>query len=137
MTDQPRSVAALDCGTNSTRLLIVGPQGQLVDRQMRVTRLGEGVDTTRKLSPEAIERTIEVLREYRRTMDANGVTRARMVATSAAATPPIRTSSCRPPKRSQELSPRSSRDKKRDGSLFAGLPRICRKTTSGVGQRSS
>jgi exopolyphosphatase/guanosine-5'-triphosphate,3'-diphosphate pyrophosphatase len=64
--------------------LIVGPEGDLVDRQMRVTRLGEGVDMNRKLSAEAIDRTIEVLREYRRRMDDNGVTRARMVATSAA-----------------------------------------------------
>ena len=39
---------------------------------MRVTRLGEGVDTNRKLSTEAIERTLTVLREYRRSMDANG-----------------------------------------------------------------
>jgi exopolyphosphatase / guanosine-5'-triphosphate,3'-diphosphate pyrophosphatase len=84
MTEAPGAVAALDCGTNSTRLLIVGPEGGLVDRQMRVTRLGEGVDINRKLSSEAIERTIAVLREFRQSMDLYGVTRARMVATSAA-----------------------------------------------------
>ena len=84
MTDLGGAVAALDCGTNSTRLLIVGPDGDLVDRQMRVTRLGEGVDTNRKLSAEAMDRTLKVLRDYRRSMDDNGVTRARMVATSAA-----------------------------------------------------
>ncbi len=84
MAETSGALAALDCGTNSTRLLIAGPEGELVDRQMRVTRLGQGVDTNRKLSPEAIERTLGVLREYRRRMDDNGVTRARMVATSAA-----------------------------------------------------
>jgi exopolyphosphatase/guanosine-5'-triphosphate,3'-diphosphate pyrophosphatase len=78
------TVAALDCGTNSTRLLISGEAGEIVDRQMRVTRLGEGVDTNRKLSPEAIERTLAVLRDYRARMDASDVKRARMVATSAA-----------------------------------------------------
>jgi exopolyphosphatase/guanosine-5'-triphosphate,3'-diphosphate pyrophosphatase len=51
---------------------------------MRVTRLGAGVDTNRKLSAEAIERTLDVLRDYRHSMDKNNVTRARMVATSAA-----------------------------------------------------
>ncbi len=78
------TVAALDCGTNSTRLLISGEAGEIVDRQMRVTRLGQGVDTNRKLSPEAIERTLAVLRDYRTRMDANNVRSARMVATSAA-----------------------------------------------------
>ena len=77
-------LAALDCGTNSTRLLIVGGEGEILDRQMKVTRLGEGVDTNRKLSAEAIERTLAVLREYRKSMDAHGVVRARMAATSAA-----------------------------------------------------
>ena len=77
-------LAALDCGTNSTRLLVVGARGEILDRQMRVTRLGEGVDTTRKLSAEAMERTLSVLRDYRESMDAHGVVRARMAATSAA-----------------------------------------------------
>ena len=77
-------VAALDCGTNSTRLLITDDRGRYLDRQMRVTRLGKGVDTNRKLAPEAIERTLSVLRDYKSRMDANGVERARMVATSAA-----------------------------------------------------
>jgi exopolyphosphatase / guanosine-5'-triphosphate,3'-diphosphate pyrophosphatase len=77
-------VAALDCGTNSTRLLISDADGRILDRQMRVTRLGEGVDTNRKLSGEAIERTLAVLRDYKTRMDAKGVRRARMVATSAA-----------------------------------------------------
>lgn len=51
---------------------------------MRITRLGEGVDETKRLAPEAIERTTAVLREYRRAMDAAGVGPVRMTATSAA-----------------------------------------------------
>ncbi|MDE3086637.1 MAG: exopolyphosphatase, partial [Acidobacteriota bacterium] len=77
-------VAALDCGTNSTRLLVVDAAGRTLDRQMRITRLGEGVDATGVLDPEAVERTIGVLGDYRRTMDGLGVVRARLAATSAA-----------------------------------------------------
>ncbi|MDQ1393088.1 MAG: exopolyphosphatase / guanosine-5-triphosphate,3-diphosphate pyrophosphatase [Acidimicrobiaceae bacterium] len=77
-------VAAIDCGTNSTRLLIAGPQGETRDRRMRITRLGQGVDQAKALAPEAIERTLAVLREYRQAMDAAGVARCRMTATSAA-----------------------------------------------------
>ncbi|HEY3940889.1 MAG TPA: Ppx/GppA phosphatase family protein [Acidimicrobiales bacterium] len=77
------TLAALDCGTNSTRLLIASDDGVVIDRQMRVTRLGQGVDATRELAPEAIRRTLEVLTDYRRAMDAHGVGRARLVATSA------------------------------------------------------
>jgi exopolyphosphatase/guanosine-5'-triphosphate,3'-diphosphate pyrophosphatase len=77
-------VAAIDCGTNSTRLLIVDGDGTVLERQMRITRLGEGVDATRKLSPEAIHRTVSVLRDFRRLMDLHGVVRTRLVATSAA-----------------------------------------------------
>ena len=51
---------------------------------MRITRLGQGVDATRRLAPEAIERTVAVLREYREVMDRFGVERVRMTATSAA-----------------------------------------------------
>lgn len=76
-------VAAIDCGTNSTRLL-VWDGGRILDRRMRITRLGQGVDRTRRLAPEAIERTAAVLREYREVMDSFGVSRVRMTATSAA-----------------------------------------------------
>lgn len=79
-----RRVAALDCGTNSTRLLITDSESGTVERRMRVTRLGEGVDTNRKLGADAIARTIAVLDEYKRLMDERRVTRARLVATSAA-----------------------------------------------------
>jgi exopolyphosphatase/guanosine-5'-triphosphate,3'-diphosphate pyrophosphatase len=75
--------AALDCGTNSTRLLVVGPAGDVRAREMTITRLGEGVDADRRLRPEAMERTFATLRAYRAVMDAEGVGRARLVATSA------------------------------------------------------
>jgi exopolyphosphatase/guanosine-5'-triphosphate,3'-diphosphate pyrophosphatase len=78
------AVAAIDCGTNSTRLLIAGPQGDTRDRRMRITRLGQGVDATKQLAPEAIDRTLAVLREYRQAMDEAGVGQVRMTATSAA-----------------------------------------------------
>jgi exopolyphosphatase/guanosine-5'-triphosphate,3'-diphosphate pyrophosphatase len=76
-------VAAIDCGTNSTRVL-VGDGSRTVERRMRITRLGEGVDGTRRLAPAAIERTVDALREYRAVLDAHGVRQVRMTATSAA-----------------------------------------------------
>ncbi|UWZ54037.1 Ppx/GppA family phosphatase [Dactylosporangium aurantiacum] len=80
-------VAAIDCGTNSVRLLIAdaGPDGSLVDvtRQMRIVRLGEGVDRTGRLAEAAIERTRVALVDYAAEIAAAGVARARMVATSA------------------------------------------------------
>ncbi|HEV3227443.1 MAG TPA: Ppx/GppA phosphatase family protein [Acidimicrobiales bacterium] len=83
------SVAAIDCGTNSTRLLIAertsaGRGFTILDRRMRITRLGQGVNATKVLAPEAIERTAAVLREYRAAMDDHGVDRVRITATSAA-----------------------------------------------------
>jgi exopolyphosphatase/guanosine-5'-triphosphate,3'-diphosphate pyrophosphatase len=76
-------LGALDCGTNSTRLLVVGPGGEALDREVRITRLGQGVDRTRALHPDAIDRTVAVLRDYAATMRRLGVTHARLVATSA------------------------------------------------------
>ncbi len=84
------NVAAIDCGTNSTRLLVAqsgdGAAAPLrpLDRLMRITRLGQGVDATRALDADAIERTVDVLREYRGVMNRHGVERVRMTATSAA-----------------------------------------------------
>ena len=78
------NVAAVDCGTNSTRLLVADAEGRTLERVMRITRLGQGVDATHRLAPEAIERTVAVLAEFRDTMDRLGVTRGRLVATSAA-----------------------------------------------------
>ena len=85
-------LAAIDIGTNSTRLLVADVDGtdpavatvQTLDRRMRITRLGQGVDDTRTLRPDAIGRTLDVLREYRVALDELGVQRARATATSAA-----------------------------------------------------
>lgn len=76
-------VAAIDCGTNSTRLLVAGPEKAALVREMRITRLGQGVDEARTLRADAMERTFQVLREFRATMDTWGVTRARLISTSA------------------------------------------------------
>jgi exopolyphosphatase/guanosine-5'-triphosphate,3'-diphosphate pyrophosphatase len=78
------AVAAIDCGTNSTRLLIVDRNGATVVREMTVTRLGEGVDETHRLASGAIERTLATLRRYRDEMDTRGVVALRITATSAA-----------------------------------------------------
>ena len=75
--------AAIDCGTNSTRLLVADAGGRQLTRVMRITRLGQGVDRENRLAPEAISRTVGVLREFRRSMDGYEVERVRMVATSA------------------------------------------------------
>lgn len=77
------TVAAIDCGTNSTRLL-VSRDGATIDRRMVITRLGLGVDRTGVLDAEAVARTLDVLREYRAAMNEHGVERVRLVATSAA-----------------------------------------------------
>jgi exopolyphosphatase / guanosine-5'-triphosphate,3'-diphosphate pyrophosphatase len=84
-------VAAIDCGTNSIRLLVADvtkrDDGTAwlrdVHREMKIVRLGQGVDATGRLHPDAIQRTKEALLDYARTMQRKGVERARMVATSA------------------------------------------------------
>ena len=81
----PNGVAAgIDCGTNSTRLLVADESGATVERLMRITRLGQGVDATGRLAAEAVARTVAVLEEYRKVLDRHGVERVRMTATSAA-----------------------------------------------------
>jgi exopolyphosphatase/guanosine-5'-triphosphate,3'-diphosphate pyrophosphatase len=80
-------LAAIDCGTNSTRLLIsegTGRQRRALDRQATITRLGKGVDATGRLDPEAIDRTVATLRHYKAAIDHHGATAVRMTATSAA-----------------------------------------------------
>ena len=84
-------LGAIDIGTNSVRLLVADVDGagetaelEPLDRRMRITRLGQGVDEFRRLNPEAISRTLDVLREYRGALDELGVERARATATSAA-----------------------------------------------------
>jgi exopolyphosphatase/guanosine-5'-triphosphate,3'-diphosphate pyrophosphatase len=81
-------VAAVDCGTNSLRLLLadVDPgQAGLTDviRRMEIVRLGQGVDLTGRLAPEALARTMAVLREYADVIARSGAQAVRMVATSA------------------------------------------------------
>jgi exopolyphosphatase/guanosine-5'-triphosphate,3'-diphosphate pyrophosphatase len=75
--------AAVDIGTNSTRLLIVDGQGTDLDRREHVTGLGRGVDRSGLLGPEPITRTLDVLDGYRRIIADHGVEVVRAVATSA------------------------------------------------------
>ncbi|HEX6310436.1 MAG TPA: Ppx/GppA phosphatase family protein [Acidimicrobiia bacterium] len=84
-------LAGVDIGTNSTRLLVADVGGNdpgaalvPVDRRMRITRLGQGVDAARQLHPDAIDRTVGVLEEYRRVIDDLGAGAVRATATSAA-----------------------------------------------------
>ena len=84
-------VAAIDCGTNSIRLLVADitttPGGEVslcdVHREQRVVRLGQGVDASGVLAPEALERTRQALAEYAAVLRRTGAERIRMVATSA------------------------------------------------------
>jgi exopolyphosphatase / guanosine-5'-triphosphate,3'-diphosphate pyrophosphatase len=78
-------VAAVDLGTNSTRLLVADANGTLdeVVRRLRITRLGEGVDERRRLLPLPIARVRNVLSEYRRELEALGSERTLCIATSA------------------------------------------------------
>jgi exopolyphosphatase/guanosine-5'-triphosphate,3'-diphosphate pyrophosphatase len=83
----PERVAAIDCGTNSIRLLVadVTESGATeLAREMRIVRLGQGVDATGRLAPEAIERTLVATREYADLIDSLDVDRIRFCATSAA-----------------------------------------------------
>jgi len=77
------NVAALDCGTNSTRLLITDQNGVTLERVMTITRLGQGVDVTGQLRDEAMTRVFHALERYRAIMDDFEVTSARMACTSA------------------------------------------------------
>jgi exopolyphosphatase/guanosine-5'-triphosphate,3'-diphosphate pyrophosphatase len=80
--------AAVDCGTNSIRLLIADIDAERrvltdVTRDMKIVRLGEGVDRTGRLSEAAIDRTVCALRGYADQITGHGATSVRMVATSA------------------------------------------------------
>jgi exopolyphosphatase/guanosine-5'-triphosphate,3'-diphosphate pyrophosphatase len=80
------TVAAIDVGTNSVRLLVArAGEGDLVElaRDMIITRLGQGVDRTKKLDLEALRRTTDVLQRYVRRARALGAVRVRVAATSA------------------------------------------------------
>ncbi|MFE6197924.1 exopolyphosphatase [Streptomyces sp. NPDC057838] len=81
-------VAAVDCGTNSIRLLVADADpatGELtdLDRRMTIVRLGQGVDRTGRLAPEALQRTFAACREYAAIIKEHGAERLRFVATSA------------------------------------------------------
>lgn len=80
-------VGAIDCGTNSIRLLIadVEPGGSLhpLVRDMEVVRLGRGVDATGRIAPESMELTLQVARDYARRCTDHGCQSVRFVATSA------------------------------------------------------
>ncbi|HKU37414.1 MAG TPA: Ppx/GppA phosphatase family protein [Polyangiales bacterium] len=78
------NVAAVDIGTNSVRLLITDERGNELERHMQITKLGQGVDVSGRLHPDAIERTASVLREYGALTAKHGVSRVRAAATSAA-----------------------------------------------------
>ena len=84
-------VAAIDCGTNSIRLLIADVAGageaspKLTDvvREMRVVRLGQGVDATGEFAQDALDRTLEATRDYAELIRRHGAGKVRFVATSA------------------------------------------------------
>ena len=79
-------VAAIDCGTNSIRVLVADVGGGTVSdvhREMRIVRLGQGVDATGRLAPDALERTRLALADYAAFARRAGAKRLRMVATSA------------------------------------------------------
>ncbi|CAM2864105.1 exopolyphosphatase [Mycobacterium intermedium] len=87
MSGRTRRLAGIDCGTNSLRLLIADvADGALRDvhREMRIVRLGQGVDATGEFADAAIERTRVALTDYAELLRKHGVERVRMVATSAA-----------------------------------------------------
>lgn len=84
-------ITAIDCGTNSARLLIADAEHKedgsvpLKDltRRMCIVRLGQGVDKTGKLDPAAVDRTIDAIIEYRCMISRLGVTVTRFIVTSA------------------------------------------------------
>lgn len=79
-------VAAIDVGTNSTRLLVAeGIAGgfRSIERRMVITRLGEGVDSRRVLAPEALDRTLRTIADYAATCGELGVEKIRVTGTSA------------------------------------------------------
>jgi exopolyphosphatase/guanosine-5'-triphosphate,3'-diphosphate pyrophosphatase len=81
-------VAAVDCGTNSIRLLVADADPATgviedLDRRMTIVRLGQDVDRTGRLAPEALERTFAACREYAAVIGELGAERVRFVATSA------------------------------------------------------
>ena len=84
--ERPMRVAAIDCGTNSIRLLIADiSEGNFreVHREMEIVRLGQGVDKNKAFDPAAIERTLNATKRFAEVIAAKGVTKIRFCATSA------------------------------------------------------
>ena len=81
------TVASIDMGTNSTRVLVARPDAagklDILDRRMTITRLGQDVGSTGRLADAAVERTLACLRDYRKILDEHQVDRVRVAATSA------------------------------------------------------
>ncbi|MDR1834112.1 MAG: Ppx/GppA family phosphatase [Propionibacteriaceae bacterium] len=80
-----KNFAAIDCGTNTTRLLLARKEGKLteLDRRLVITRLGQGTDYTGELAPEALQRTFAALDDYAAQIEEAGGAQIRVVATSA------------------------------------------------------
>ena len=82
-----RVIAGIDCGTNSIRLIMFKVEGDEVRelaREVRLARLGQGVDATGEFHPDALARTFAIFDEFRALIDAQGGAELRVVATSAA-----------------------------------------------------
>ena len=77
------NVAAIDLGTNSTRLLVLDDDGRTVERRSEITRLGGALTATGRLDASGSDRTLDVLRDYRAAIDRHGVTKLRVVGTAA------------------------------------------------------
>jgi exopolyphosphatase/guanosine-5'-triphosphate,3'-diphosphate pyrophosphatase len=77
------TLAAVDCGTNTIKLLVTTADGEALVREARMVRLGQGVDATGRLSPEALARTFAAIEEYAGVLAAHDVDRVRFCATSA------------------------------------------------------
>lgn len=79
-------VAAIDCGTNSIRLLIADIEGESfreITREMEIVRLGQGVDQNKAFHPDALERTLKATEQFSHQITRRGVEKIRFCATSA------------------------------------------------------
>jgi exopolyphosphatase/guanosine-5'-triphosphate,3'-diphosphate pyrophosphatase len=77
------TIAAIDIGSNSVRLLVLDETGTQLVRETNVTALGRGVDATHRFRDDTVAATLDVMRRYGAAIDAHGATRVRAVATSA------------------------------------------------------
>jgi exopolyphosphatase/guanosine-5'-triphosphate,3'-diphosphate pyrophosphatase len=73
----------VDCGTNTTRLLITDGREPAAVRRSEITRLGRGVDAAGRLDSSAVQRTLDCLREFRQAIDVHRPTAVKVIATSA------------------------------------------------------